>query len=70
MSQDRGSPLDRVDLGHEGAVDDARFVEDLITALLLVCIKREARVYSPCPLGVPIADRITDSVVLESKQSV
>ena len=70
MSQDRGSPLNRVDLGHEGAVDDACFVEDLITTLLLVCIKGEAQAYSPCPLGMAIADRITDSVVLESKQSV
>ena len=70
MSQDRWSPLDRVDLGHEGAVDDAGFVEDLITVLLLGWKRRETQMYSPCPLGVPFPDRIADGVVLESKQSV
>ena len=70
VSQDRWSPLDCVNFGHESTVDDACFVEDLITTLLLVCIKGEAQAYSPCPLGMAIADRITDSVVLESKQSV
>ena len=32
MGQDRWCPLDCMDLGHEGAVDNACFVEDLITA--------------------------------------
>ena len=32
VSQDRWSPLDCMDLGHESTVDNACFVEDLITA--------------------------------------
>jgi hypothetical protein len=56
-----------MNLGHEGAVDNAGFVEDLITALLLACMRCEAQVYSPCPLGVPYADLITNGVVFKSK---
>jgi hypothetical protein len=70
MSQYRWCPLDRVDLGHKGAVDDAGFVEDLITGLSLECARLEAGMYSPCPFGVPFADRITDGVMFESEQSV
>jgi len=30
VGEDRGGPFDGVDFGHEGAVDEARLVEDLI----------------------------------------
>lgn len=48
VGEDSGGPFDGVDLGHEGAVDQASFVEDLVTG----------------PIWVGGADGIADGVVL------
>jgi hypothetical protein len=72
MSQDRWSPFDRVDLGHQSTVDNARLVEDLITAKCQVSafIGYQSWIYIPCPAGMAFADRIADGVMLKSEQSV
>jgi hypothetical protein len=65
MSQDRWSPLDCVDLGHESTVDNACFVEDLIT------VNRQHALYTghgctyPVQLGWPL--RILSQIALCSK---
>lgn len=48
MSKDGWRPFDSVDFGHESAVDEPGFVEDLVTA----------------PIGVCTAHRVTNGVVL------
>lgn len=54
VGEDSGCPFDGVDLGHEGAVDEAGFVEDLIAG----------------PIWVGCADGVADGVMLHSEESM
>ena len=54
VGEDSGGPFDGVDLSHEGAVDEAGFVEDLVTG----------------PIWVGGADGVADGVVLHGEESM
>jgi len=65
MSQDRWSPLNRMDLGHQSTIDNARLVEDLITAKCQLLSNVGHGCTHPVQLGCPL--RIASQIVLCSK---
>ena len=69
MPQDGGGPFHGVDLGHQGRVDEASLVEDLIAVLAVRVLFLQAhRANLPGPITMHTTKHFTYGIVLHRKQ--